>query len=408
MSARYCNNSHSRREREHLVLGPETELTPIRKPVKLSTNKGPVALYFQRLGRQGGGAERMLCQLAGALAARGRIVHVVSWDGPDAQTFYPLDPRVTWHKLGFNRGVRDKLRRTLALARVFRQHRITDLIGFVMAGDMTVFAAARLAGTRVLAAERNAPSMFWRLYAPRRRRINLAMLRLADRIVVQSPDFIDGYLRPLRARITVIPNPVRLATALGDPATPGANGRYTLLGVGRLDRRQKRPHLLVEAFARVAADLPEWDLVWVGDGPEAAALRAWIDAADLSARVTLRDTTPEIATVYAAAHLFAMPSSWEGFPNALAEAMAAGLPAIGYDAGEGVAGLVRKAGGWIAPEAPDPVAGLADTLRKAMTNAEDRVRRGVAARTAMEAFPPNDIFDMWEQVLDDRTPKGRA
>lgn len=368
----------------------------------------PVALYFQRLGRQGGGAERMLCQLAGALAARGRTVHVVSWDAPDAQTFYPLDPRVTWHKLGFNRGHRDKLRRTLALTILLRRHRIADLIGFVMAGDMTVFTAARLAGTRVLAAERNAPSMFWRLYSPRRRRINFAMLRLAERILVQSPDFIDGYPRPLRARMAVIPNPVLPANVVADPATPGANGRYTLLGVGRLDRRQKRPHLLIEAFARVAADLPEWDLLWVGDGPEGAALQAWIDTAELSARIMLRDTTPEIATIYAAAHLFVIPSSWEGFPNALAEAMAAGIPAIGYDASEGVAGLVRQADGWIAPESPNPVAGLAETMRIAMTDAEGRARRGAAARSAMDAFPPESIYDLWEQVLDDHKARRRA
>jgi GalNAc-alpha-(1->4)-GalNAc-alpha-(1->3)-diNAcBac-PP-undecaprenol alpha-1,4-N-acetyl-D-galactosaminyltransferase len=373
-----------------------------------SAQRRPVALYFQRLGRQGGGAERMLCQLAGALAVRGRTVHIVSWDSTDAQTFYPLDPRVTWHKLGFDRGVRDKLRRTLALSLVLRRHRITDLIGFVMAGDLTVFTAARLAGTRVLAAERNAPSMFWRLYAPRRRWINLAMLLLAHRILVQSPDFIDRYPRPLRARMATIPNPVRPADVVADPATPGVNGRYTLLGVGRLDRRQKRPHLLIEAFTRVAVDLPEWDLLWFGDGPEGAALHDLIDTADLSARITLRDTTPEIAAAYAAAHLFAMPSSWEGFPNALAEAMAAGLPAIGYDSGEGVAGLIQQAGGWIAPEAPDPVAGLAETLRSAMMNAHERARRGATARTAMDAFAPEGIYDLWEQVLDDREPGGRA
>jgi GalNAc-alpha-(1->4)-GalNAc-alpha-(1->3)-diNAcBac-PP-undecaprenol alpha-1,4-N-acetyl-D-galactosaminyltransferase len=84
---------------------------------------------------------------------------MVSWDGPDARAFYALDPRIVWSRLGFRPGAPDKLRRTRALARLLHDHRTRILVGFVMSGDKTVYAAAKLAGVRLIVAERNAPTI---------------------------------------------------------------------------------------------------------------------------------------------------------------------------------------------------------------------------------------------------------
>lgn len=360
---------------------------------------GPIALYFQRLDRQGGGAERMLCQLANALVQRGFVVHVVSWDGPEARTFYPLNSAVRWHRLGFSSGVLDKLRRTRALAQLLRRHRIVTLIGFVMSGDMTVFASAKLAGCRIFAAERNGPSMYWRLYSPRRRRINFSLLRLADHILVQSPEFRDGYPEGLRKRIEVIPNPVRPVSVYATPSEINAEGRRVLLAVGRLDPVQKRPHLLIEAFARNADRHSDWDLVLVGDGPARSTLEKFIISRGLADRIRIMPTTREIEKLYLSAHLYAMPSAWEGFPNALAEAMSHGLPAVGFAESEGVAELVRQAGGWIAEERGEPVTSLANCLDLALSNPTELTKRGQAARQAMAVFEPEAIYDRWVQVL---------
>ena len=90
-------------------------LARLNKPVAVA-----VALYFYRLTKAGG-AERIICQLAGALAERGFDVHLVSWDTSDAQAFYPLHTTVRWTKLGFCPGISDKLCRTRALARLLKE-----------------------------------------------------------------------------------------------------------------------------------------------------------------------------------------------------------------------------------------------------------------------------------------------
>ncbi|WP_163848986.1 glycosyltransferase [Pseudooceanicola aestuarii] len=357
-----------------------------------------VALYFQRLDRAGGGAERMLCQLANALVARGGRVHVVSWDAPGATSFYPLGPGVRWHRLGFAPGWADKARRLGALFRVLRDNRVATLAGFVMAGDMTVFVAARRAGVRLVAAERNGPTMYRHLYSPGRRWINLSLLRMADRILVQSSDFVVGYPTSLRRRMEVLPNPVRTATRLANPLCPGPEGRRVALCVGRLDPVQKRPGLLVAAFARIAQRHPDWDLHLLGCGPARADLAAQIAAAGLQRRVQIRPTTKQVAAAYCGAHLFVLPSLWEGFPNAMAEAMSHGLPALTLAGAEGAAALCQRGGGWVVEGLPE-VAALAEGLSTAMSDPQELARRGAAASAAMTDFAPDVIHDRWGEIL---------
>ena len=194
----------------------------------------------------------MACGLANALSAYGNRVHLVSWDAPGSEPFHGMREDVTRWPTGFRPGFPDKARRFLALARLLRREKVRILIGFVMSGDRTVFAAARAAGVRLVAAERNAPSMYrWRHTAFRRRQC-FFLLRFADRIVVQFEDFAQGYPKALRGRMAAIPNPVAPATRLALPGRASATGRYTLLAVGRLDETQKRLTCLVDGFARIA------------------------------------------------------------------------------------------------------------------------------------------------------------
>ncbi len=343
----------------------------------------------------------MACGLAGALAAHGNRVFLVSWDSPDARPFHAVRGNITLCPLGFRPGVLDKARRVLALARLLRRERVRILIGFVMSGDRTVFAAARIAGVRLVAAERNAPSMYrWRHTAPRRWQC-FALLRLADRIVVQFEDFAGGYPKALRARMSAIPNPVAPAVQSASPGTAHGSGRYTLLAVSRLDETQKRLSCLVDAFARIADRHPAWDLQIVGEGPDAFQLVERIARHGLGERARLLPARREIADAYIESHLFAIPSRWEGFPNALAEAMAHGLPAVGFADADGVRHLIKDgATGWLAPGVDDPAA-LARALDGAMGDSAERVRRGASAVRAMRAYPPDAQFDKWRALIDD-------
>lgn len=98
--------------------------------------------------------------------------------------------------------------------------------------------------------------------------------------------------------------------------------------VGRLDP-VKRVGLLVRA-AEVLEDL-HVHLLLAGDGPQRAEIEALRTASPTRERVHLLGWRSDVEAVFAAADIFALPSLTEGVPNALLEALAAGLPAIASD-----------------------------------------------------------------------------
>jgi glycosyltransferase involved in cell wall biosynthesis len=104
------------------------------------------------------------------------------------------------------------------------------------------------------------------------------------------------------------------------------DGRLVLY-VGRLSE-EKRPALLVRAFARVVKEVPEARLALAGPGPEEGELRALVSELGLDASVRLLGPRPDVPALQRAASVYVLPSASEGSPNALLEALAAGTPAV--------------------------------------------------------------------------------
>ncbi len=358
-----------------------------------------VALFFFRLA-EAGGAERMICWLAGALVERGFRVILVSWDEPGAKPFFPLHSAVIWKKMGFHSGLFDKFRRTRELARALRNNGANVLLGFVISNDKTVYAAAKLSGVKLIVAERNAPTMYWLRYSRLQRWFSFGLMHLADRITVQMPSFPESYPVSLRRRIEVIPNSVLAACQIARPDMANTAGRFVLLAVTRLDSVQKRIDCLIRAFARIASTYPEWDLQIIGDGPEDATLRRIVTELGLSGRVSIEPARSDVSDVYVHAHLFVIPSLWEGFPNALAEALSHGLPAVGFADAAGVVDLIGDDAGWLARELDDD-ASLAGALELAIADDPERVQRGSKGIQKMGAYDPQIQFDRWVALLND-------
>jgi glycosyltransferase involved in cell wall biosynthesis len=133
-------------------------------------------------------------------------------------------------------------------------------------------------------------------------------------------------------KITVIPNGVDVAAI--DAARPVelaslgiASDRRLWISVGRLDK-QKGHGWLLPILKRVFAQLPQHDLLLVGDGPEREALQRQARDLGLASRIHFLGWRSDVSALLKASELFLLPSRWEGMPNALLEAMAAGLPVV--------------------------------------------------------------------------------
>lgn len=356
-----------------------------------------VAFYFFHLDKSSGGAERMLLRLARDMSTRGHEVHIISWDRQEAEAFYLLPEAVHWHRLGFAQGWGDKVRRTLVLSRLLRQIRCQVLVGFVMSADKTVYTACLFANVPIVAAERNSPEMYDLKLGVLAKAFYMGLFILANRIVIQIDEYRKGYPRWLEQRITVIPNPVNSATVVARPDERGEGG-WVLLCVARLEE-QKNLEALVRAFAMLATGLVDWRLRIVGEGVLRGALEKLILDHALTGSVFLPGAVNNVEEEYANAHLFCMSSRWEGFPNALAEAMAHGLPAVGYAECPGVNAIIDNGiDGLLAPGNGDPST-LADSLRVLMGNPKKRVKMGAQAKLLSQRFSPQKIADQWESLL---------
>ena len=358
-----------------------------------------VKLLFLIASLQCGGAERVATTLCNRFAEQGWEITVATFDDGRTPPFFPLRPEVRHVALGIrgeSSGPLDKslrnLRRVSAVRAAIASAGPDRIVSFIDSTNVLALLAARGNGVGVVVSERIDPARHrlpatWRLL----RRLTY---RSARAIVVQTSAAAEYFPRAWRERIAVIPNPVSA------PPFPVETGdRETrIVAMGRL-APQKGFDLLLEAFARVAPERPEWILEIYGEGPERGALAASIERLGLAGRALLPGRAPDAGAVFRRAGLFALSSRYEGFPNALAEAMACGVPAVVLNCASGPAEIVRdEIDGLLVPEGD--VGGLAAALLRLTGDRERRRAMGARAAEVAGRFSVDRVASLWFSLLE--------
>ncbi len=357
-----------------------------------------------------GGVERMIILIMNEMVRRGHEVALFSWDHAEAEAFYSLDSAVKWYKLDLGNPARRaglglRLQRAPKVRSMVKNFAPDVITGFQGGAFRAMWLYTLGLGIPVVAAERTAPSLYEHASSERNRRIELLSFRFAKTITVQFDRYRAGYPPYLQHKIVETPNPVPTADKYATPGMAGPDGRHTLLSVGRLGY-QKNYQVLLGAFERLSGQFPNWDLRIVGEGEDRADLEARIAASPtLSGRVFLPGATRDVASQYAAAHLFCLPSRWEGFPNALAEALAHGLPSVGFADCSGVPDLIADGQSGVLARRMNDATSLAEGLASMMADPKGRTEAGQKAKASMEQYRPERCFNQWERVLVDARRK---
>ncbi|MDC5850449.1 glycosyltransferase family 4 protein [Vibrio europaeus] len=348
-----------------------------------------------------GGVERMASSMMNEMIRRGHDVELLTWDLEGAQSYYKIDPKVKWHKLDMGHAHHKaswllRAKRQLAIRKLITATNPSVVMAFQHGPFFTVALSILGLGVPIIAAERNAPNRFEHTSAGRFKRLIYQSFRLADKITVQIEQYIPEYPSYLKRKLVCIPNPVFPAERMADPR--GLNvERKLLICVGRLSY-QKNQSALIRAFALVAERAPEWHLQFVGDGEDKDTLEALCRDLNLSDRVEFVGAVKNVDRYYNNAHLFCLPSRWEGFPNALAEAMVRGLPSAGFKECAGVCHLINEETGVLAQGNGDDVS-LSKALLSLMSNDDLRVHLGQNSSHYMSNFLPKIVFDRLESEL---------
>jgi glycosyltransferase involved in cell wall biosynthesis len=196
----------------------------------------------------------------------------------------------------------------------------------------------------------------------------------------------------------VLPNPLPIEEfELGlnsSPASPPV-----LLAVGRF-MTQKNQLELIEAFANLADDFPEWVLRIVGEGEMRQELERKVAQCHVQSRVQMPGAVSAMAEEYAAASFVAMPSLWESFGLATAEALASGRPVVGFADCPGTNELiVHDQNGLLVAGGTNRVRNLEAGLRLLMSDSSLRLRLGASGPASVAKFQACQVTPVWEATF---------
>lgn len=347
----------------------------------------------------GGGAERVLSLLANHWAARGVDVSLITIDG-HATDCYPLDARVRRKALnlsadsaGLVAAVANNWRRMAALRSALDAIGATVVLSFGEQTNVQVLFATRFKPIRCVISERTDPSLH--PVGPIWHALRRLAYPMADALVVQT-DALLPWAQAIVGKHSahVVPNPVRDMRHITGPQRTVRGA--VVVAAGRLVAA-KGFDVLLEAFASAGREWPEWKLVILGEGPERKHLTELARKLGIMHRVSLVGWVAEPGEALAGASVFVLSSRYEGFPNALLEAMACGLPVIATTClgpaqiiSDEIDGLLVKV---------DSAAELSAAMRRLMKDEKLRDRLGNNAAKVSTRYKFESVVQQWDRLL---------
>jgi len=238
-------------------------------------------------------------------------------------------------------------------------------------------------------------------FAGPRKIIRNFLYRYADIIVVQTTVIRNQFPLYLRNRIRVIPNHVENQARKSIPQTPGDDGYFRAIAVGRLVD-QKNFTLLIEAAAHLQHHREKWKIEIYGAGSMLDSLVNQIKSLNLEGFVTIYPPTPDIIEKMSDAHLFLFPSKYEGFPNVLAEAVSCGLPAIAFKGVSGNSDLVKnKHNGILLNDTERTPQKFAAGIEHLIKSPLLRKTFGENCSQIVPLFNKDTLLNQWESLITD-------
>ncbi|TCS34317.1 glycosyltransferase involved in cell wall biosynthesis [Paucimonas lemoignei] len=348
-----------------------------------------------------GGTERVVASLCNEWAARGDDVTLILTYSGGAKLFYPLSERTELINLADvvgvkNLGVLTYAQRLYALRRLLVERDADVIVSFLPNVNVSTIISSAFLKTPLIICERSYP-----LVIPRFHILNVLRkrtYRYADMLTVQTDSIADKFRKhyPGLKAVRTIPNalPEEIATY----KKSSMSERKILLSLGRL-APEKQLDKLLNTFSLIAPMFPDWDLHIYGDGPMKSSLDQQIRDAGLQSRAFLKGPTSKPWEVMAGADAFVMVSQYEGFPNALLEAMGIGLPCAVFDCPTGPREITRDGKDALLVPLND-YEGLRGALTTLMGNEQLRSDLGAQARDSVYGrFSHAQVMAQWDQLF---------
>lgn len=356
----------------------------------MSERMPKIYLYINVLG--GGGAERVIANLTNTLAEDGCETTLITSFPVDKE--YSIDKKVRRLLLEDHEFRQSRLKRNVTriskLRKICKEEKPDILISFMEEPNFRAILATRGLPVKTLVSVRNDPN---KEYAGKLGWfVGKILLPMADGCVFQTSDAQQWFPERLQKKSRIIYNAVKEEFYQVE-RTPV---RGEIVTCGRLTE-QKNHRLLIDAFAEVQKIHPYATLKIYGEGALREKLQNQIESLNLNEKVFLMGATNDVAKALHTADLFVLSSDYEGMPNALMEAMAAGVPCISTDC---PCGGPRELFGENASDKLVPCNNSAQ-LSEAICKVLETTKDGMTEKRHAETFKPDRVNQMWKGYVHD-------
>ena len=335
-----------------------------------------------------GGAERVVSLLANKMVERGHQVEIICLKFNDV--YYQTDSRVKV-TLAMEQ-TNNRLTEIFWLRKYLKQQKPDVVIPFTE--GVYCFTILSLLGTGIpiIASERLDPAAM----STTRKILKRLLLPFADWLVVQTQSIKDYFPKSIQKKTSIIYNPVNEESL--SPALLLREGRQNrIISVGRL-YPQKNQEMMIRAFAKVADEFPDWQLVIFGEGPLRESLELIVESLEMKDRVLLPGRTEHVVEELRKSKIFCMSSDYEGMSNAMIEAICVGLPVISTKV-SGANDLVKdKESGYLVDLGNEMM--LSSAMAFLMANEAVRQEMGHLNKNKSIKFNQVSIINEWVELIN--------
>lgn len=345
-----------------------------------------------------GGAERVVSLLANKMVERGNQVEIICLKFNDV--YYQTDSRVKV-TLAMQQ-TKSRFTEIFWLRKYLKRQNPDVVIPFTE--GVYCFTILSLLGTGIpiIASERLDPAAM----SSTRKVLKRLLLPFAEWLVVQTQSIKEYFPKKIQAKTSIIYNPV-----ITEVFREIDNGQLTIENEGKLNRiisvgrlyPQKNQAMMIRAFAKVADEFPDWQLVIYGEGPLRAELEFLVSSLKLQDKVLLPGRTEHVIEELRKSKIFCMSSDYEGMSNSMIEAICVGLPIVTTNV-SGVKELVEDGkNGFVVP------CGNVDAMRvsfsKLMSDEPLRQTFSINSGSKKELFNIEVVVDQWLSLINLITKK---
>jgi len=331
-----------------------------------------------------GGAERVISELANSLSEKGHKVSVILWIG--GNQFYKLNDQV--ELIDFNLQHHSKVNKIFSsfiviykLRQLYKKEHPDAVISFLTRSNIITILSALFLDLKIYISERNNPYL-WDNNSKFLLLLRDFTYKKATGFIAQTKTAQEIAIKKFQIKSKVIANPIKSISLFKD-----IKKEKIILNIGRL-HEQKGQQYLLEAFAKIKVD--DWKIVILGDGSEKDNLKNLANKLGIAEKVYMPGSVNNIDEWLAKSMIFAFPSIYEGFPNALLEAMGAGLACVSFDCNTGPRDLITdNKNGFLVPV--HDVETLTNKLKELINNEKLRNKFSIRAKEVNNIYSVDNI-----------------